>query len=81
MVWLHLILRTEEKFKERGELASYSTPLLHAFDGQVRLLAWMRDRLLLIDPDGVVKDSFWRAKELFSVVAASPVVHGAEVLV
>ena len=71
-----------EVWRTSSELASYSTPLLHAFDGQVRLLAWMRDRLLLIDPEsGVVKDSFfWRAKELFSVVAASPVVHGAEVL-
>jgi len=71
-----------EVWRTSNELASYSTPLLHTFDGEVRLLAWMRDRLLLLDPEsGVVKDSFfWRAKELFSVVAASPVVHGSEVL-
>ena len=71
-----------EVWRTSNELASYSTPLLNNFDGEVRLLAWMRDRLLLIDPEsGAVKDSFfWRAKELFSVVAASPVVHAAEVL-
>ncbi len=42
----------------------------------------MRDHLLLIDPEtGDVKDSFsWRAKELFSVVAATPVVRDVEVL-
>ena len=67
-----------EVWRTSSELASYSTPLLNTFDGEVRLLAWMRDRLLLIDPEsGAIKDSFfWRAEELFSVVAATPVVHG-----
>ena len=71
-----------EVWRTSSELASYSTPLLTTFDGEDRLLAWMRDRLLLVDPEsGAVKDSFfWRAEELFSVVAASPVVHGVEVL-
>jgi outer membrane protein assembly factor BamB len=71
-----------EVWRTSSELASYSTPLLHTFDGEDRLLAWMRDRLLLVDPEsGAVKDSFfWRAEELFSVVAATPVVHGVEVL-
>ncbi len=71
-----------EVWRTSSELASYSTPLLNTFDGEVRLLAWMRDRLLLIDPEsGAIKDSFfWRAEELFSVVAATPVVHAAEVL-
>ena len=72
----------KEVWRTSSELASYSTPLLHTFDGEDRLLAWMRDRLLLVDPEsGAVKDSFfWRAEELFSVVAATPVVHGVEVL-
>ena len=72
----------KEVWRTSSELASYSTPLLKTFDGEDRLLAWMRDRLLLVDPEsGVVKDSFfWRAEELFSVVAATPVVHGVEVL-
>ncbi len=72
----------KEVWRTSSELASYSTPLLHTFDGEDRLLAWMRDRLLLVDPEsGAVKDSFfWRAEELFSVVAATQVVHGVEVL-
>jgi len=71
-----------EVWRTSSELASYSTPLLHSFGKEVRLLAWMRDHLLLIDPEtGDVKDSFfWRAKELFSVVAATPVVRDVEVL-
>ena len=70
-----------EVWRASSELASYSTPLLHSFGEEVRLLAWMRDHLLLIDPEtGNVKDSFfWRAKELFSV-AATPVVRDVEVL-
>ena len=72
----------EEVWRTSNELASYSTPLLGNFGGKNRLLAWMRDQLLLVDPEsGAVKDSFsWRADELFSVVAASPVVRGTEVL-
>ena len=71
-----------EVWRASSELASYSTPLLHSFGKEVRLLAWMRDHLLLIDPEiGDLKDSFfWRAKELFSVVAATPVVFDTEVL-
>ena len=72
----------KEVWRTSSELASYSTPVLSDFDGKDRLLAWMRDQLLLVDPEsGAVKDSFsWRAEELFSVVAASPVVSGDEVL-
>ena len=72
----------KEVWRTSSELASYSTPVLGDFDGKDRLLAWMRDQLLLVDPEsGAVKDSFsWRADELFSVVAASPVVSGDEVL-
>ena len=71
-----------EVWRTTAELASYSTPVLTQMAGAARLLAWMRDRLLLVDPaTGTVHDSFpWRADELFSVVAASPVVRGSQVL-
>jgi outer membrane protein assembly factor BamB len=42
----------------------------------------MRDRFLVVDPatGGVRADFRWRASELFSVVAASPVAAGSEIL-
>ena len=50
--------------------------------GRDRVLAWLRDALVVADPaTGALHGEFrWRADELFSVVAASPVVNGAEVL-
>jgi len=76
-------LRTgSEVWRAGDQLASYSTPVLVEIEGKPRLLAWMRDRLLVVDPaTGEVFDSMrWRADELFSVVAASPVIRGSEVL-
>lgn len=71
-----------EVWRSGEELASYSTPVLATIAGELRLLAWMRNDLLLVDPvTGRILDSFrWRAEELFSVVAASPVVRGGQVL-
>lgn len=71
-----------EVWRSTAELASYSTPVLTTLAGKPRLLAWMRNQLLLVDPaTGRVFDRFrWRADELFSVVAASPVVAGSQVL-
>jgi outer membrane protein assembly factor BamB len=71
-----------ERWRSSDQLASYSTPVLATIDGRDRLLAWMRDRLLVVDPatGNVQADVRWRADELFSVVAASPVVAGNEVL-
>ena len=71
-----------ERWRSSDQLASYSTPVMARMDGRDCLLAWMRDRLLVVDPaTGVVRADFrWRADELFSVVAASPVVAGNEVL-
>jgi len=71
-----------ERWRSSDQLASYSTPVRATLDGRERLLAWMRDRLLVVDPatGGVQADVRWRATELFSVVAASPVVAGSEVL-
>lgn len=71
-----------ECWRSSDQLASYSTPVRATIDGRDRLLAWMRDRFLVVDPvAGAVEADFrWRADELFSVVAASPVIDGDEVL-
>jgi outer membrane protein assembly factor BamB len=64
------------------QLASYATPILARVAGGERILAWMRDDLLVVEPaDGKVHGRFrWRAEDVFSAVAASPVVRGDEVL-
>jgi len=66
-----------ERWRASGELASYSSPLGVVLEGERRVLAWMRDHLIVVDPaDGTVVSRFrWRAEELFSVVAANPVVN------
>ena len=71
-----------ERWRSSDQLASYSTPVRATIGGRDRLLAWMRDRFLVVDPaTGVIQADFrWRADELFSVVAASPAVAGDEVL-
>ena len=71
-----------ERWRSSDQLASYSTPVCATIDGRDRLLAWMRDRLIVVDPaTGHIQTDFrWRADELFSVVAASPVVAGDEIL-
>jgi outer membrane protein assembly factor BamB len=72
----------KERWRSSDQLASYSTPVRAAINGRDTILAWMRDRFLVVDPatGGVQADFRWRADELFSVVAASPVVAGNEVL-
>jgi outer membrane protein assembly factor BamB len=71
-----------ERWRSSDQLASYSTPVMARMGDRDGLLAWMRDRFLVVDPatGGVQADFRWRADELFSVVAASPVVDGNEVL-
>ncbi len=71
-----------ERWRTSDQLASYSTPVRAEIAGKPRVLAWMRDRLLVVDPaDGLVRGDFrWRAAELFSAVCASPVASGNEVL-
>ena len=71
-----------ERWRSSDQLASYSTPVRATLDGRDSILAWMRDRFLVVDPatGGLRADFRWRADELFSVVAASPVVAGNEVL-
>lgn len=71
-----------EVWRSSDQLASYSVPVKASIGGRERILAWMRDELVSVDPaDGRVLDTFrWRSPELFSVVAASPVVVGERVL-
>ena len=71
-----------EVWRASDQLASYSTPVRATIGGRERILAWMRDDLVSVEPGtGRVLDRFrWRSDELFSVVAASPVVAGDRVL-
>lgn len=72
----------KERWRASAELAGYSSPLLARIGGADRILAWLRDRLIVVEPGtGAVQGGFrWRADDLFSVVAANPVVRGDEVL-
>lgn len=71
-----------EVWRASDQLASYSAPVLARVAGKERILAWMRDDFLVVDPErgDVVGRVRWRADELFSAVAASPVVAGDQVL-
>jgi outer membrane protein assembly factor BamB len=71
-----------EVWRSSDQLASYSTPVVTELGGKPRILAWTRDDFLVVDPtDGGVVGRFrWRADDVFSAVAASPVASGAEVL-
>jgi outer membrane protein assembly factor BamB len=71
-----------ERWRSSAELASYSGPVAATIDGRPRVLAWMRDRLLVVDPaTGAAHGDFpWRADDVFTAVAASPVVSGNQVL-
>lgn len=71
-----------EAWRATDQLASYSVPVRATIGGRDRLLAWMRDDLVSVEPaTGKLLDRFrWRADELFSVVAANPVVAGDRVL-
>jgi outer membrane protein assembly factor BamB len=71
-----------EVWRATNQLASYSMPVLATIGGRPLILAWMRDELAAVEPaTGKLLDRFrWRSDELFSVVAASPVVSGDQVL-
>ena len=71
-----------ERWRASAQLASYAAPVPAALGGRTRIVAWLRDDLLVVDPatGGVVAEYRWRADELFSAVAASPVVAGDRVL-
>jgi outer membrane protein assembly factor BamB len=72
-----------EVWRATNQLASYSVPVLATIGGRPLLLAWMRDDLVAVEPaTGKLVDRFrWRSDELFSVVAASPVVSGDQILI
>jgi len=71
-----------EVWRSTNQLASYSVPVLATIGGRQLILAWMRDDLVAVEPaTGRLLDRFrWRSDELFSVVAASPVVSGDQIL-
>ena len=71
-----------EVWRATNQLASYSVPVLATIGGRPLILAWMRDELVAVEPaTGKLLDRFrWRSDELFSVVAASPVVSGDQIL-
>ena len=71
-----------ERWRSSSQLASYAAPVLARLDGKPRIVAWMRDELLVVEPvSGAVLAEFrWRADELFSAVAASPVVDRGRIL-
>jgi outer membrane protein assembly factor BamB len=71
-----------EVWRATNQLASYSVPVLATIGGRPLILAWMRDELVAVEPaSGKLLDRFrWRSDELFSVVAASPIVSGDQVL-
>jgi len=71
-----------ERWRATAELAGYSSPMTMQIEGRESVVAWLRDRFVVVDPTtGAEAASFpWRADELFSVVAANPVVSGGEVL-
>jgi hypothetical protein len=72
----------QEAWRSSDQLASYSTPVAACVGGSERILAWMRDDFVVVDPRGgdLLGRFRWRADEVFSVVAASPVVVGDQVL-
>ena len=71
-----------ERWRASSQLASYSAPILARVGDRERILAWLRDDLIVVDPaTGTVEGRFrWRADEVFSAVCASPVADGAQVL-
>jgi outer membrane protein assembly factor BamB len=71
----------KERYRTGDDLASYSSPVIAGTDDTARGFAFARGGLLLFDPDdGRILDTWpWRAKKLYSVNAASPVVVGDRV--
>lgn len=67
----------------REKQASYAAPVVAEIHGESRLLAFMRQGLVLLNPeDGKVFDSFWhRATINESVNAANPIVAGNRVFI
>jgi outer membrane protein assembly factor BamB len=72
-----------ERWRSGDELASYSSPVLRTLRGRERGLWLARDALVVFDPKTGRVDLRWpfRAKKVYSVNAATPVVVGDRVFV
>ncbi len=70
-------------YKSGDELASYSSPVIHAIGPRRRGFLFARGGLLAFDPaSGAIDFHFpWRSKKIESVNAATPVVVGNRVLI
>ncbi len=71
------------KYELGDELASYASPVLATIAGRRWCFAFCRGGLIAFDPATGKQDFHypWRAKELYSVNASSPVVVGDEVFI
>jgi hypothetical protein len=73
----------QEQWRSADELASYSSPVLRTLHGRRRGVWLARDALLVFDPaDGGVAFRWpFRARKVYSVNAANPVVVGDRIFV
>lgn len=73
----------EERYRLGDELASYSSPIVVTMDEKPLGLAFCRGGLLGFDPDQGTEHFFveHRSSKLESVNAATPIVHGRQVLI
>lgn len=73
----------KERYRVGDDLASYSSPVIAGEGDGARGFAFARGGLLMFDPDdGRLLDTVpWRARKLYSVNAATPVVVGDKVFV
>jgi outer membrane protein assembly factor BamB len=72
-----------ERWRSSDELASYSSPVLRTLHGREHGVWLSRDALLLFDPRSGRVDLRWpfRARKVYSVNAANPVVVGDRIFV
>ncbi len=73
----------KELYKVGNYHASYSAPIIQKIDGADVCLSFVREGLLCFNPDSGGNESFfpWRADDLESVNAASPVVWNNRILI
>jgi outer membrane protein assembly factor BamB len=73
----------EERWRAVDELASYASPLLRTLHGRERVVWLARGGLVLLDPrSGAVDlEMPFRARKVYSVNGATPVVRGDQILV
>jgi outer membrane protein assembly factor BamB len=76
-------LTGRERWRSSNELASYSSPVLRTLRGRERGVWLARDALVVFDPATGRVDLRWpfRARQVYSVNAANPVVLGDRVFV